>query len=253
MIFRRCIVHNPLYLPMFVKQFNVDQGYYEFQFEGLETELHSHPVIEILIDPEGKMSLSCPDGRHENLFLAIIDSNVPHRIIAPESSLQVVMVEHREVAVKHFLSKKGIALEDGIFTGRKLDPNLLDLHSFSEILLSSKIEEHFDERVLKTLSYLRQHEVAYDNLLDELTDLVHLSKSRLSHLFKEQVGISIKKYLLWCKLRNTIAQHLSEKEDLFASLINSGFYDQPHFSRAFKTMLGVNPTKAYNSRTVQGN
>jgi AraC-like DNA-binding protein len=84
-----------------------------------------------------------------------------------------------------------------------------------------------------------------------LQGVVFLSESRLSHLFKENIGISLKKYLLWNKLKKTVKQHLTEKEDLFTSLIKAGFYDQPHFSKAFKTMLGVKPTKAYNSRTLQ--
>ena len=88
-------------------------------------------------------------------------------------------------------------------------------------------------------------------MLNTLTQVVHLSESRLSHLFKAKVGISLKKYMVWCKLRSTIDQHLDKKEDLFSSLIQSGFYDQPHFSKAFKTMLGVKPSNVYNSRTVQ--
>ncbi len=251
MTFRRIIIRYLVYLRMVVRAFNVDQGYYAFQFEGLETELHSHPAIEILTDQAGKMTLSQSQVILDNLSLAIIDANIPHRISAPDSSVQVVMLEHRNVAVKEFLSTLGINLKNGIFTSSQenLAPFRLDL--LSENLLYDDQENPYDERVLKVIRYLAQHEVKYDDALDELTDLIHLSKSRLSHLFTEQVGISIKKYLLWCKLRNTIAQHLNEEEDLFTSLIKSGFYDQPHFSRAFKTMLGVNPTKAYNSRTVQ--
>lgn len=239
----------PVYLHMVVRHFDTVQGYYEFQFEGLETELHSHPAIEILKDPNGKMTFSNADTTQKNLSLVIIDANVPHRISAPQSNLQVLMTEYHEVSVKRFLSEHGICLKYGFYTSA--NPSLFNMYSLSEILSSGERDHQYDDRVIQVLIYLQEHEMKYDNLMEELTDLVHLSKSRLSHLFSDQVGISIKKYHLWCKLRNTIAQHLDKEEDLFASLINSGFYDQPHFSRAFKTMLGVNPTKAYNSRTVQ--
>ncbi len=33
--------------------------------------------------------------------------------------------------------------------------------------------------------------------------------------------------------------------------IESGFFDQAHMIKSFKSVLGVNPSKAYNSRTLQ--
>lgn len=38
----------------------------------------------------------------------------------------------------------------------------------------------------------------------ELAHLVNLSENRLAHLFKEQTGTPIRRYLLWLKLREAI-------------------------------------------------
>ena len=236
---------------MIVHQFDPAQGMYEFQFEGLETELHSHPAIEVLFDASGNMQFSNGHTTYDHVSLLVIDANVLHRVLAPASTVQVTMIEHREMHLEQVLYAHDITLKDGVFLSRKDQSSHADFHALKTELAAVESMSTYDERVRKVLIYLQQQAVSYDVMLNELTDLVHLSASRLSHLFKENTGISLKKYLLWCKLRNTIAAHLNTEEDLFASLIKSGFYDQPHFSRAFKTMLGVNPAKAYNSRTVQ--
>ena len=79
----------------------------------------------------------------------------------------------------------------------------------------------------------------------------HLSESRLSHLFKEEMGLSLKKYLVWSRLRETIQYVLSEEISLYEAGLRSGFFDQAHLSRAFKQMLGLSPSKVYNSRMIQ--
>ena len=42
------------------------------------------------------------------------------------------------------------------------------------------------------------------NSLEEFSKIVSLSESRLSHLFKEQVGIPLKSYIVLCKLKRLI-------------------------------------------------
>lgn len=250
--FSQFIVAFCVYLLMIVSQFDTSQGIYEFQFEGLETELHRHPAIEVLFDASGSMQFSNGHTFQDHVSMLVIDANVLHQVVAPHSNVQVFMIEHRAMHVKQVLSSLGFTLREGVFVSYRDDhPSQAHFHDLKVALGGIESMTAYDERVQKVLHYLQHHEVSYEGMLSELTDLVHLSASRLSHLFKENMGISLKKYLLWCKLRNTIAEHLDQEEDLFASLIKSGFYDQPHFSRAFKTMLGVNPTKAYNSRTIQ--
>ena len=234
-----------------VIEFNINRGVYAFQFEELETEFHSHPAIEVLLVKNGTIEVSTENGRHEGLSLAIIDANVKHKVSGKADSIKAVLIEHRDIAIKEKLSSLGIGLDKGLYVLRKRDKNLIDFEGLYGDLTRNKNELRYDQRVSKVIRFLHQNEIAYETMMGELTRIVSLSESRLSHLFKENVGISLKKYLLWCKLRTAISQFLDKKEDLFSALIQSGFYDQPHFSRAFKTMLGVKPSQAYNSRTVQ--
>ena len=237
---------------MTVTEFDIVKGVYTFQLQELETEFHAHPAIEIVFADDECLTIETEQSTYNGVSGVIIDSNIKHRISGKSTSIQLSMIEHRDSAIKDVLSSLEHTFKHGVCI---LKSNTTHQHAFKDLahkLINTEYKLAYDSRVTKVINHLMHNDVAYDQMLSTLTQLVHLSESRLSHLFKEDVGISLKKYLLWCKLKSTIYQHLDKKEDLFASLIQSGFYDQPHFSKAFKTMLGVAPSKAYNSRTVQG-
>ena len=108
-----------------------------------------------------------------------------------------------------------------------------------------------EARVHKCIGYLQTENFDRRELMDRLMVEVHLSPSRLSHLFRAEMGISLKKYLVWSRLKRTLQFVLKERHNLYAASLRAGFYDQAHLSRAFKDMLGLPPSAVYNSRTVQ--
>lgn len=70
---------------------------------------------------------------------------------------------------------------------------------------------------------------------------VFLSESHLSHLIKEEVGISISSYLVYEKIRN--AFHLIfEGNTLTEAAIEAGFNSSSHFSRCVREKLGMSPS-----------
>lgn len=237
---------------MTVVDFRTDKGLYMFQLSHLATTLHRHPAIEILWTENGRFSLVTQSSAHDHLTFAVVDANVRHQVLANDCSLRVVMVEHNALLVKNTLSQYDIHLLDGLYLQRH-HPLWLDaIDGLTRQILQTDRITGYDDRVISIIEYIENHDLEYDTMIHTLTQTVNLSSSRLSHLFRENVGLSLKKYLVWCKLKKTIKQHLNNQDDLFTSLIQGGFYDQPHFSRAFKTMLGIKPSGAYNSRTLQG-
>ncbi|MBV6646537.1 MAG: helix-turn-helix transcriptional regulator [Cyclobacteriaceae bacterium] len=236
---------------MKVLEFDTSKGLYAFQFYALETEFHRHPAIEMVIAEKGYFDLSTEKATYNNLSFAVIDSNVKHKLAVSGNPIKVVVIEHHRNQVKEILAQFKIQLRDGLhihIETNDSEPNFEDLY---QRLLKIENVLEYDERIIIVIQYLNNHDLGFEEMMNTLTQLTHLSRSRLSHLFKEHVGISLKKYMVWCKLRSTISQHLDKKQDLFSSLIQNGFYDHPHFSKSFKTMLGVKPSTVYNSRTVQ--
>ena len=76
-----------------------------------------------------------------------------------------------------------------------------------------------------------------------LAETLNLSPSRLRHLFKEQTGISFRKYLL--QVRMTRARHLLETSFLTVkeTAKRLGIGDASHFVRDFEKEFGLSPAR----------
>ncbi len=84
--------------------------------------------------------------------------------------------------------------------------------------------------------------LAKDLTVDEIAAAVALSASRLSELFREQVGMSV---LRWREdQRMLLAKHLLESSNTSVAVISAmvGYEDQLYFSRVFRRCVGVSPT-----------
>jgi AraC-like DNA-binding protein len=77
--------------------------------------------------------------------------------------------------------------------------------------------------------------------LTDMADALHISPSRASHLFQEELGRSFKDYLL--QLRINEAKRLLISTNLSAADVcfESGFQSIPSFYRLFKSIAGISP------------
>lgn len=75
----------------------------------------------------------------------------------------------------------------------------------------------------------------------ELAGLVGLSASRLTHLFTEQVGIPLRRYVLWSRLRAAITR-VQAGDDLTGAAHGAGFADSAHLTRTTREMFGLPPS-----------
>jgi AraC-like DNA-binding protein len=78
---------------------------------------------------------------------------------------------------------------------------------------------------------------------------VHMSPSRLSHLFKAETGMSIMRYLSRARLDE--AKRLLASPDTSVARVSEqvGFADPAHFSRSFKRAEGISPSD-YRQRAI---
>lgn len=73
--------------------------------------------------------------------------------------------------------------------------------------------------------------------VEELAESVNLSPSRLSHLFREQLGISMRSFRAWKRVRQAIGLTVSEPV-LVRAAVNAGYADEAHFSRSMRKYFG---------------
>lgn len=121
--------------------------------------------------------------------------------------------------------------------------NELCLNSLNEVLmlLARRSRHQMDSRVEETL-YRMSIGMRESVTVEQLAKSVHLSPSRLSHLFKESTGYSIIDALNRMRIRQ--AALLLEHTDRSASAIalDVGFHNYNHFINQFHKWLGMSPT-----------
>ena len=89
------------------------------------------------------------------------------------------------------------------------------------------------------LDFIDRH-LEEDLCLDYIADNFFVSKYHLSHVFKENMGISLYQYILKKRLKGASAAILSTQE-ITSVYANFGFKDYSSFYRAFKNEYGMSP------------
>ncbi|PAU87194.1 hypothetical protein CK507_10800 [Pseudomonas sp. WN033] len=103
-----------------------------------------------------------------------------------------------------------------------------------------------DPRVEKVVQRIKSS--IADNLsLAELASEINLSVPRLVQLFKQHLGVPIRRYRQWHRLYVT-AVGVARGDSLTEAAIAAGFTDSSHFSNTFRTMLGMKPSAILSHR-----
>ncbi len=83
--------------------------------------------------------------------------------------------------------------------------------------------------------------MAADNIsLEDIAAVVGLSRFHFLRLFKNTTGFSPHAYLIQRRIE-LAKQSIEKGQCLTDAAINSGFSDQSHLTRCFKSTLGVTP------------
>ena len=107
-----------------------------------------------------------------------------------------------------------------------------------------------DEAIRRVCEYLDTH-FAENITLEELTDLIHLSKSWLIHSFTRQTGVSPYRYLQSVRIEKAKSL-LEQSTPLIEAASQAGFTDQSHFTRFFKDFTGLTPKQYQKIFTEPG-
>lgn len=97
-----------------------------------------------------------------------------------------------------------------------------------------------DGRIRRLTRALRERAPHFPAVAD-MAGTLGLSESRLTHLFKQEVGVTLRRYLLHLRLQGAI--HAWRPGRSFAAIAaDAGFYDQPHLARTAREMLDFLPS-----------
>ena len=229
---------------------------------------HQHHIIQLVIGLEGPFITKNESGDWEEKTALLIPADVDHICDArgkailtlkfePESTLghtiqskllpgkKLVDLSHNP-AIPMLQSEMVQALQDSNLQQfrAQLDQSIFQLF---QLEVSHSI---IDERIEAVLDYI-QNNFSEPISTTDLTKVAFLSESRLLHLFKEQVGLPIRHYLLWTKVQQAI-KYIIQGNSLTSAAHYAGFADAAHFSRTFLSRVGHPPSVVFkNSNSVQ--
>jgi AraC-like DNA-binding protein len=102
-----------------------------------------------------------------------------------------------------------------------------------------------DFRIRRVIRVLKENPTL---TLPELAYACQISMSRLSHLFKHEIGTNVKNYRLDCRLQVAAALLLSTGTAIKEIAYSAGYQHTSSFVRAFKTRFGSSPASYRRER-----
>src|SRR5688500_7261142 len=223
---------------------------------------HAHHAIQIVLALDGEIAACGTDERWKTGRGVIVATDVDHSydsrdafaamlFVDPEStegiwlgsSLQdnITLVPERRVAacVEELKRFRERPMES-------LDLGALIRHCVQTLSAGAPPARRIEPRVTKVLRKIQQS----DDLrmsLEAAAAAAFLSPRRFAHLFKQQLGLPFRRYLLWRKLTRAVLL-IGREGTATAAAHAADFADAAHLTRTFSEMFGIPPSVMLRGR-----
>lgn len=212
-----------------------------------DTSEHRHHAAQICQGLEGPFRIF-RDGSWQETRFAALAANEPHILDGKNNRLAVALLDGE--------SSRGCLTTSELDQSNRLSSNLPNTcEEAREFVdrLAAHLNPHTherDPRIRAALEYIAELETK-QIAAPALAEVAGLSESRFLHLWKEQVGLPLRRFLLWRRIMDTVDAVLLGN-DLTSAAHLGGFSDSAHFSRTFRETFGLSPSEMLkNSRNIQ--
>jgi len=209
------------------------------------TDVHAHHAVQIVTATETFTVRDEHGARHRGTKV-VVPADAPHRIEVGAQEGTVVFLEPESAPGRS-------AHLRAVRSGWTVAPVLTFTRRRSLAAVVDELIEHLTP--VMTGDEATPRHSAVDDALRLLPSLVaagpvsgtdlaarlNLSASRLTHLFTEQVGIPLRRYVLWSRLRLAIIR-VQAGDDLTGAAHGAGFADSAHLTRTTREMFGLPPS-----------
>lgn len=204
-------------------------------------ERHSHFAKHLIFSQGGTLDCIVNNDRFQCVGVCI-ESGVEHTIQHERGNIFVMLIEETSelsrILQKRYLHGQPYAvIEDDILR------DIQDIHEADEKVLKVcapgvRIMSEYDDRIADVLQKIDSCESIDDDMVKRLCRAACLSQSRLSHLFREQVKISLASYLVMAKMEKVLT-YLISGESITEASIHAGFSSSSHYAATCKRMFGI--------------
>ncbi len=229
---------------MSIELFNIEKGYAVFSKGNYETAKHSHYAIEIVFCTAGSFNITTNLSENTNIKSVIIPSNLVHSFSCVNAACNLLFLDPLTDIGTYFLQQYDLPSQKNII----INPSALNqFHKKREFDISLMLNKakansskYVDFRIAKCIETMNTFITDEKLTISQLSEASFLSESRLAHLFKKQLGISVHQCILWKKILLAVSKS-REGYSLTECAHYVGFSDSSHFNKVFYKMFGVNP------------
>lgn len=217
---------------------------------------HEHHAIQIVFGIDGEVGIKGKQGDWHMCRGAIVRPDVVHSF-NPNGVLEAMLFVDPESPEGVWL-RSALRSDVTVVPEARLASPIAELrrfveHPFDRLEVQELIKHcvqalctgappsrRLDDRVTRVLAAIRGSDELRMSIEDAAA-MAFLSPSRFAHLFKQQVGLPFRRYMLWRKL--TRAMLIIGREKTIATAAHeSDFSDAAHLTRTFYQMVGLPPS-----------
>lgn len=208
---------------------------------------HRHISASLLVGLDQAFQLQV-DGHWRRTRAAIVSPDVIQALDPGSTSMWIAQMDpdsRHWRSLRHLVGDSGSAdlNLDHLEMPSVQDSGCEAVERCLEGLLSNtgRPAEPLDERVSQVCEILRR-ELPEKLDVSLLAGCVGLSSSRLSHLFRQQTGVPLRRFLLHLKMNRALA-FWQPGISVSRLATEAGFYDQPHLVRTARDMFDALPSE----------
>jgi AraC family transcriptional regulator len=217
---------------------------------------HSHHAIQIVIAIDGDVAVKGARGEWRDGRGVIVRQDAEHSYKGKGASGAMLFVEPESsegVWLRNALTEDITVIPDARLTAcvsalrtfseqpfESMEIRDVIRHCVHSLCTGAPPSRRLDARVTKVLTAIRES----DDLrmsVEDAAALAFLSPSRFAHLFKQQVGLPFRRYMLWRKLTRAMLA-IGRERTIAAAAHASDFADAAHLTRTFYQMFGIPPS-----------
>ncbi|WP_339648236.1 helix-turn-helix transcriptional regulator [Halopseudomonas pelagia] len=225
---------------------------------GMISEITQRHTVTLLVAlSDAGFVLGNPDGQRQRYQAALVARHTPRSLDASDTALLSLNFDpqsYEHHALTAFLSGqavRSVTLKPYAIDQQnmhRIGSGTLDKASLFRLTTElpqaicgyRPIKMPMDMRALHVAQKIKK-ELPLTSTVAELAAEVGLSADRLSHLFSDKLGIPIKSYILWAKMRRAV-DLIARGEPLSAVAYDVGFSDSAHLTRTIRHFFGLTPS-----------
>lgn len=206
----------------------------------------------VYVAQETPFEISVDGTAPTRAWLALVPANVVHRITSSDRIMRDILIEPESALFAELAPwdtrimapsrtaeylKLDTAFDEWLAGHERSDPNASELDRF--FFGRKLVRRSLDPRIERVVARIgaRPHEQISAR---EFARLTSLSFSRFVHLFKKEIGMTVRAFCAWKRARSVLPS-MTGPCNLTQLALEAGYPDSTHFSHSIRRIFGLCP------------